>query len=85
MEQQTWKVELTSISMLIILPPNKIKLQAFARCVWKDGHNNQPIENTKSVPYFVLPKTYLGGKVETTKPTMQYHFYYLFPILFKIN
>ncbi len=85
MEQQTWKVQLTSISMSIILPPNIIKLQALLWCVLKDGHNNQPIENTQSIPYFVSPKMYFGGKVETSKPTMQYHFYYLFPIMFKIN
>ncbi len=71
--------------MSIIMPPNEIKLQALVSCVWKDGHNNQPLQNTQSIPYFVLPKTYFGGKVETTKPIMQYHFYCLFPILFKIN
>jgi hypothetical protein len=35
-----------------------------------DGHKNQPIEKTQSIPYFVSLETYLGGKVKTTEPTI---------------
>jgi hypothetical protein len=78
MEQQASKVQLTFVSMRIITMLIKIKLQALMWCcVWMDGHNNQPIVDTQSIPYFVLPKTYLGGKIKTTKPSLQYHTYYL--------
>jgi hypothetical protein len=42
------------------------------------GHNNQPIDDTQLIRYFLVLETYVGGKIKTKKPLLQSHLLSIF-------
>jgi hypothetical protein len=42
------------------------------------GHNNQPIDDTQLIRYFLVLETYVGGKIKTKKPLLHSHLLSIF-------